>query len=75
MRVCVCVCVFPKIRGTVFWGPYNKDLILLLRVLYSGHLFTETPLCVRACVCVCVLIIQHLGLAKPETPNTLSARV
>ena len=23
---------FPKIRGTLFWGPYNR--ILLFRVLY-----------------------------------------
>ena len=23
---------FPKIRGTLFWGPYNNDL--LFRVLY-----------------------------------------
>ena len=33
---------FPKIWGTVFWGPYNR--ILLCRVLYLGPLFSETPI-------------------------------
>ena len=36
---------FPKIRGTLFWGPYNKDL--LSRLLYSGPLFSETPIFVN----------------------------
>ena len=33
---------FLKIRDTIFWGPYNK-ILLLFRVLYWGPLFSETP--------------------------------
>ena len=34
---------FPQIRGTLFWGPYNKDPTKF-RVLYQGPLFSETPI-------------------------------
>ena len=34
---------FQKIRGTMFRGPYNIR-ILLFGVLYSGPLFSETPI-------------------------------
>ena len=27
---------FPKIRGTLFWGPYNEDPILLFRATTLG---------------------------------------
>ena len=35
---------FPKIRirGTLFWGPYNKDPTILGTTL--GSLFSETPM-------------------------------
>ena len=33
---------FPKIRGTLFGSPYVIR-ILLFRALYSGPLFSETP--------------------------------
>ena len=33
---------FPKIRGTLFWGPYNKDPTI--EVLYWGPLFSKTPM-------------------------------
>ena len=36
---------FPKIRGTLFWGPYSKDPMMIgdqIRV----PLFSETPMCV-----------------------------
>ena len=33
---------FPKIRGTLFWGPCVFIRILLFRVLYLGPLFSET---------------------------------
>ena len=29
---------------TLFWGPYNKNLTIC-GVLYSGPLFSETPIC------------------------------
>ena len=40
---------FPKIRGTLFGGPYNKDptKVLLFGVLDWGPLFSETPKCKR----------------------------
>ena len=34
---------FPKIRGTLFRVPYNKDP-LLFRVLYTVPVFSETPM-------------------------------
>ena len=33
---------FPKIRGTLFWGPYNKDRPILGTTL--GSLISETPI-------------------------------
>ena len=33
---------FPKIWGTLFWGPYNKDPTIQGTVL--GSLFSETPM-------------------------------
>ena len=29
---------FPKIRGTLFWGPYNKDPTMRVKVLGKGCL-------------------------------------
>ena len=34
---------FPKIRGTLFWGPIIIR-VLLFRVLCRGPLFSETPI-------------------------------
>ena len=28
LHVCVCIWEFPKIRGTLSWGPYNKGPII-----------------------------------------------
>ena len=38
--LCGLIREFPKIRGTVFGGPYNIIRILL----YEGPLFSETPI-------------------------------
>ena len=35
---------FLKIRGTLFWGPYDKDPTTPFRVLYLDPLFSETPI-------------------------------
>ena len=34
---------FPRIRGTLF-GALRIRILLLFRVLYSGPLFSETPI-------------------------------
>ena len=41
---------FRKIRGTLFWGSLIMIRILLFRVLYSGSLFSETPISLHVCV-------------------------
>ena len=33
--VCTDIWEFPKIRGTVFWGPYNKDPTIWGTILRS----------------------------------------
>ena len=35
---------FPRIRGTLFWGPYKKHPTIW-GTTYSGPLFSETPTC------------------------------
>ena len=35
---------FPKIRGTLFWGPYNKDPIFWGTILGSLGLVVQFPL-------------------------------
>ena len=34
----LCMWEFPKIGGTIFWGPYNKDLGYYIRVSYFRKL-------------------------------------
>ena len=53
---------FPKTGGTLFWGPYRYNIrILLFRVVYSGPLFSETPIYEKARVCM--LGLQGLGVS------------
>ena len=37
---------FPKMRGTILGGPYNKDQCILGSILGSPLLFRESTICV-----------------------------
>ena len=40
---------FPRIRGTLFWGSYNKDP-RIFTVLYKGPPFSEPPCALESTV-------------------------
>ena len=60
---------YPKIGGTLFWGPYfNKDLTISGTIL--GSLFSETPIWPRLIILTALTVLQVgstlLTLAVPE---------
>ena len=47
---------FPKIGGTLFWGPYNKDRTIWVTILGSPifgnpHMVRVTSLAMRSVIC------------------------
>ena len=59
---------FPKIRGTLFWGPCNTDL--QFRVLYQGPLSAETPIFVQPYSILIVLPPDTTCSGGPKGPRT-----
>ena len=55
---------FPKIRGTLFWGPYNKDPTIYGTTL--GSPISETLICEQP---IAVLFQTRGFEVKPEGPK------
>ena len=62
---CFRIWEFPKIRGTLFWGPYNKDPTIQGTIL--GPLFSETP--------ILAFLTLHPSTEEDEAQYSQSATV